>query len=105
MYFLRSFTGRSLLCFISEIDERNLAVHLIKFPDRLLQAAHENYPHYICAYIYDLAVLFMRFYEACPIIRASSQEIQASRLALAAFTAEVLKVSLSLLGIEVVDEM
>ncbi len=90
---------------ISEIPEHNLALHLVRFPDRLLAAANENYPHYICSYIYDLAVLFMRFYESCPIIQAPSQELQISRLALAAFTAKVLKISLDLLGIAVVDEM
>jgi len=90
---------------ITESDEHNLALHLIRFADRLLQAANENYPHYICGYIYDLAVLFMRFYEACPIIKATSQDVHTSRLVLAALTAKVLKVSLDLLGIEVVEQM
>jgi arginyl-tRNA synthetase len=88
-----------------ESEERNLALHLFKFPDRVLEAARESYPHYICAYIYDLAVLFMRFYEACPILQAPKPEIKTSRLALAALTAETLKISLSLLGIETVNEM
>lgn len=90
---------------ITEVDEHNLAVHLIKFADRMLQAARENYPHYICAYIYDLATLFMRFYETCPIIKAENQAVQDSRLALAALTSEILKVSLNLLGITVVERM
>jgi len=90
---------------ITESDEHNLALHLIRFADRLLQAAKENYPHYICGYIYDLAVLFMRFYETCPIIKATSQDVHTSRLVLAALTAKVLKVSLDLLGIEVVEQM
>lgn len=90
---------------IIEIAEHNLALHLLRFADRLLQAAKENYPHYICSYIYDLAVLFMRFYEACPVIKAASETAQISRLALAALTAKVLKISLDLLGIEVVEQM
>ena len=90
---------------ITEIDEHNLAVHLVKFADRLLQAANENYPHYICSYIYDLAVLFMRFYENCPIMKAANQKQHDSRLAFAALTSEILKVSLNLLGIEVVAQM
>ncbi|MDR1057769.1 MAG: arginine--tRNA ligase [Coxiellaceae bacterium] len=90
---------------ITEKAEHDLALHLVKFADRLLQAEEENYPHYICAYIYELARLFMRFYEICPMIKASDQTHQTSRLALSALTAEVLKVSLDLLGITVVGRM
>ena len=90
---------------ITQIDEHNLALHLAKFADRLLQAANENYPHYICAYIYDLAVLFMRFYENCPIMKSDNQKQHDSRLAFAALAAQILKVSLNLLGIEVVEQM
>ena len=90
---------------ITQTDEHNLAVHLAKFADRILQAANENYPHYICAYIYDLAVLFMRFYENCPIMKADNQKQHDSRLAFAALAAQILKVSLNLLGIEVVEQM
>lgn len=90
---------------ITEMEEHSLAVHLVRFRDRMVQAAAENYPHYICGYIYDLAVLFMRFYERCPIMKAANPEQQASRLALAALTAEILRTSLNLLGIEVVEQM
>lgn len=90
---------------VSEVAERNLALHLLRFSDRILEAAAENYPHYICGYIYELAGLFMRFYEECPIIQAENPAQQNSRLALAALTAEVLRVSLDLLGIAVVEEM
>ena len=90
---------------ITEVEERNLAIHLIRFPDRLLQAADENYPHYISSYLYDLAVLFMRFYEACPIMKTQDSKQQTSRLALAALTSEILRVSLDLLGIAVVERM
>lgn len=90
---------------VTEMEEHCLAVHLIRFCDRMLQAATENYPHYICGYIYDLAVLFMRFYERCPIMKAANLEQQDSRLALAALTAEILRTSLNLLGIEVVEQM
>lgn len=90
---------------IAAASERYLALHLLRFPDRFLQAARENYPHYICTYIYDLAVLFMRFYELCPIMQLTTSVERDSRLALAALTAKILKVSLGVLGIEVVEEM
>jgi arginyl-tRNA synthetase len=90
---------------ITNQAERNLVLQLIKFADRLLQAAIENCPHYICIYIYELACLFMRFYEVCPIVMVGSKDYQASRLALAALTAKVLKVNFNLLGISVVNKM
>ena len=90
---------------IQEPAEHRLAVHIAKFGERLEQTARENYPHYLCGYIYDLAGLFMKFYESCPIIKADSKAIMASRLALAALTAKTLKTSLDLLGIPVVDKM
>ena len=87
---------------ISVPNEHSLALHLIRFPEHMLQAAKENCPHQICAYIYNLAVLFMRFYEHCPIINTKEQN---SRLALAALTAKTLKTGLDLLGISVVERM
>lgn len=91
---------------INEFDEHRLAVHIAKFAEKLLQTAKENYPHYLCGYIYELAGLFMKFYESCPILRSDvSDDIRASRLALAALTGETLKLSLSLLGIPVVERM
>jgi len=90
---------------VVEESERKLAIQLIKFSDRLLGAVKENHPHQICAYIYDLAVIFMNFYETCPIIQAESEDVKTSRLALAALTAAALKTGLDLLGISVVDQM
>ena len=89
---------------ISAASERELALHLVRFADRLLTTARENYPHYLAGYSYELATLFMRFYENYPVLNAE-QELRASRLALASLTAEVLRSSLQLLGIAVVDKM
>ncbi len=90
---------------ISEADEHKLSVHLAKFADRVLQTARENYPHYLCSYIYDLAGLFMRFYESCPILKVADEAVRNSRLALAAKTAATLKTCLAILGIPVVEKM
>jgi arginyl-tRNA synthetase len=46
----------------------------------------------------------MSFYEQCPILNAE-EELMQSRLLLADFTAETLKLGLSLLGIETVEQM
>lgn len=87
-------------------EEHRLLVHIAKFTERLLSAISDNYPHHICAYIYELSGMFMRFYEACPILRDDvSAELRQSRLALAALAANTLHVSLDLLGIETVAKM
>ena len=91
---------------INEFDEHRLAVHIAKFAEKLHQTAKENYPHYLCGYIYELAGLFMKFYESCPILRSDvSDEVKHNRLALAALAGETLKLSLDLLGIPVVERM
>jgi len=90
---------------VNSQDEHQLALHLAKFSDRLQQVARENYPHYLCMYIYQLAGLFMRFYESSPILKELDDNVRISRLGLASLTGLTLKVSLGLLGIPVVDKM
>ena len=47
----------------------------------------------------------MRFYEACPILNAETDELIASRLHLAHLTAFTLKTGFNVLGINTVDKM
>lgn len=89
---------------VVEVAEHRLALHIARFAENLDIASRECLPHYICQYLYNLAGLFMQFYEACPILKADAVTTQ-SRLALARLTAETLKIGLDLLGISVVDRM
>lgn len=89
---------------ITEPAEKQLSVALAQFEDTVKAVAESGYPHYLCQYLYQLATLFSRFYEACPILK-SEGEVRASRLQLAALTAKTLKSGLDLLGIEVLDAM
>lgn len=89
-----------------EYSEHKLGLHLAKFADMLLIACRENYPHYVAQYLYNLAGLFMQFYETCPILKNDDIVIQSNRLALANLTASVLKTGLEkLLGITVTNRM
>ncbi len=89
-----------------EEAEKNLAQHIVKFNETVNQVAEKSMPHLLCAYLYQLAVLFMKFYEACPINKEGVDlEIRESRLALCQVTANVLKTGLSLLGINVMERM
>jgi arginyl-tRNA synthetase len=70
---------------ITEPAEKHLAAALAQFEDTLLSVADGCYPHYLSNYLYQIATLFSRFYEACPILK-SEGEVRASRLQLAALT-------------------
>ena len=47
----------------------------------------------------------MSFYENCPVLKAETDDLKASRLALADLTARVIQTGLGLLGIETLEKM
>ena len=85
-------------------EEHALAVTLLRFQETLEAVAADGYPHLLCGYLYDLAVQFMRFYEACPILTAAG-DVRDSRLLLCRRTARTLESGLNLLGIETIERM
>ncbi len=87
-------------------EERALALRLAQFSEALSSVTHDAAPHLLCAYLYDLAGLFMRFYENCPILRDDvPRAVRASRLRLADVVARTLGTGLELLGIETPERM
>ena len=89
---------------LTEPLEKQLAVELLKFEDVLQSAAETAYPHYLAGYLYQVATLFSRFYEACPILKAEGQT-RNTRLQLARLTGATLKQGLELLGIATLEVM
>lgn len=89
---------------LSEAAERQLALELARFGDAVHAVSREAAPHFLCTYLYELAGQFMRFYEACPVLR-SEGAVRDSRLRLCQLTAEILNTGLGLLGIETLDVM
>lgn len=91
---------------IEQAQEKELAIKLMQFEDALLAVAADATPHVLCAYLYDLASSFMRFYEACPILKDTvAADTKVSRLSLAALTANTIQTGLDLLGIETTERM
>lgn len=87
-------------------QETQLAVRLLQLEEAIVTVARDGTPHVLCAYLYDLAVLFSAFYEHCPILTTAENEaLRQSRLQLALLTARTLKQGLDLLGIETVERM
>lgn len=88
-----------------EPAERTLALELVSF-DQAIQATVEHLqPHRLCTYLFDVASAFTTFFEHCPVLRAGTDELRVSRLALCAQTARTLELGLSLLGIEAPSRM
>ena len=86
--------------------EHRLAVMLLRFEDVLEKAARDAAPHQITSYLYEVATLFMRFYEQNPILKEDvDEETRQSRLALSQLTANVIRQGLSILGIGVVERI
>ncbi|HTM46579.1 MAG TPA: arginine--tRNA ligase [Polyangiaceae bacterium] len=85
-------------------EERMLAVHLSLLSATLDQVATSLEPHRLCGYLYELASLYHRFYEHCPVLKAETA-VKQSRLALSALTGRVLALGLELLGISVIERM
>jgi len=90
---------------ISEPLERVLALHLLRFHETVDAVAASLMPHILCNYLYELAAAFMRFYEGCPVIKAESDALRASRLRLCALTARTTRLGLELLGMESLERM
>jgi len=82
--------------------ERSLARKVSEYPEVVEKAVTELMPHHICAYLYELAQTFNRFYEHNRVIGDERQDI---RLQLVALYADVLYDGLNLLGIEAPDQM
>ncbi len=90
---------------VEHAAERALALQLLGFREAVEVTAEHLEPHRLCGYLFDVASAFTTFYELCPVLRAESEELRASRLLLASATAQVLSTGLGLLGIETPDRM
>lgn len=91
---------------IVEPQEKALALKLLQLEEILDSVIAECTPNLLCNYLYELASLYMTFYEACPILKDNiSSDIKQSRLALCASVAATLKQGLDILGIETMEKM
>jgi len=87
-------------------QEKTLAIKLLQFSEVLDQVAREAMPHLLCTYLYEIASLYMTFYEACPILKDGIEpDVRDSRLRLCHLVAKTIEQGLELLGIEVMERM
>ncbi|WP_286262951.1 arginine--tRNA ligase [Thalassotalea atypica] len=91
---------------IVEPQEKALALKLLQLEEVLDAVISECTPNLLCNYLYELASLYMTFYEACPILKDGiADDVKASRLALCTSIAKTLRQGLDILGIDVMEKM
>lgn len=89
---------------VIEKEEKALAIKLLQFTETVEQVAQDCFPNQLCLYLYELAGIYMRFYEACPVLKAQ-ETVKNSRLGLCQLTALTIREGLNLLGIDTLDKM
>ncbi|WP_321028138.1 arginine--tRNA ligase [Eisenbergiella tayi] len=86
-------------------DEKALMMEIAKFNTMMEAAFTECAPHKVCAYIYDLANAFNRFYHETRIIAEEDETKKAGLIALLVLTKDVLETRIDLLGFSAPDRM
>ena len=86
-------------------SEKALMLEVAKYNSVIENAYEEIAPHKICAYIYDLANAFNRFYHETKILAEADEEVQKSYIELLALTQKVLESCIDILGFEAPERM
>ncbi|MFG0252546.1 MAG: DALR anticodon-binding domain-containing protein, partial [Phycisphaerales bacterium JB038] len=90
---------------LKQPHERALALAMLRYPGAINSVAEKLEPHHLCAFAYNLATAFASFYEHCPVLKAESAEVKASRLRLCHLTSQLLADAFTLLGLPLVERM
>lgn len=85
--------------------ERALALMLLRF-EEVLQSVRVGYaPNQLADYLYETAKAYAVFNDNCPVLKADTKQVLQTRLVLVTLCGRVLKLGLSLLGIDVINRM
>ena len=90
---------------LDSIEELDLLKHLRLFPQAVNQAAQAREPSIIAQYIQQLASYTHSFYTIRRVIDRDQPKLSAARLALVKASAQVLKNSLAIFGIDALNKM
>ncbi|WP_139920360.1 arginine--tRNA ligase [Hymenobacter sp. DG01] len=85
--------------------EREMIQELGRYPAVVAEAARTQSPAVVAQYAYDIAKAYNRFYTEVPIFIEPDAAKKAFRVALSAQTAQAIKTSMNLLGIQVPERM
>jgi arginyl-tRNA synthetase len=85
--------------------EQALARLLLEYGTTIDLVTREYRPHLLCGYLYEVASMFHKFFEHCPVLKAESAALRQSRLELCKLTGDILQHGLNLLGIKTLEKM
>ena len=86
-------------------SEKALVMELCQFNSMMESACEELAPHKVCAYIYDLANAFNRFYHETKILSEEDEAKRAGWIALLNLTRDILECCIDLLGFSAPERM
>ena len=96
---------RSIVPTLDDPREKALAMRLLRFDAAVWEMVDTLSPHKLCTYVFDLATDFTAFYEHCSVLKAETDDLRMSRLALCDATARIIEQALNLLGIDAPEQM
>ena len=86
-------------------SEKALMLQITKFSAMMENAFEETAPHKVCAYIYELANDFNRFYHETKILSEEDEEKKAGFIALLVLTRDILETCIDVLGFSAPERM
>jgi len=90
---------------LAEPAERALALHILRYPQMVLDVGRSLETNRVGLYLRTLAELFNAFYQSCPVLKADDAAARLTRLRLCAVARAVLADGLSLYGIVAPERM
>jgi len=86
-------------------QEREILRLIHRYPEVVRQAGAEFNPAVVANYVYELAKEYNQFYQEIPVLRLEDEDNIQFRLMVSSFAGNIIKKSMTLLGIEVPDRM
>lgn len=86
-------------------SEKALSLELAKFNAMMESACEETAPHKVCAYIYDLANAFNKFYHETKILSEEDEVKKKGYIALLLLTRDILETCIDVLGFSAPERM
>ena len=96
--------SKNIYKYLNYDEEKDLIVHLSKFPQIIIDSRREYNPSELVKYLFELSKKFNDYYHKVPIIKANDKEKKA-RLKLLQALSQVLENGAYLLGFELVQDM
>jgi arginyl-tRNA synthetase len=87
---------------IQHESEKNLVIHILKFPEVIEIVLFNLNIHLLCEYVYELSLMFTSFHRDCKVL---GSEYEMSRLKICHVTKITMKKCFDLLGMETLEKL